>query len=99
MRLVEDNPASVSLLDIYKAGCTGLNTKHDAPVTRYYERLAAVQARGAQPSYQHLRDILRDVQATMVPRTLLRDWALRTFPAPTDYWTFRKMVLWFVCLH
>lgn len=42
----------MSLLDIYKEGCAGLNVKHDAPVSRYYEQLAAVQASGAQPSYQ-----------------------------------------------
>lgn len=58
MRLVEDNPASVSLLDIYKEGCAGLNVKHDAPVSRYYEQLAAVQASGAQPSYQVNKNIL-----------------------------------------
>lgn len=91
MRLVEDNPASISLLDIYKAGCTTLNVKHDGPITKYYEQLATVQASGSQASYQVLRNILRDVQHSMVPRTLLRDWALRTFPAPTDYWTFRKI--------
>ncbi|XP_066597811.1 transformation/transcription domain-associated protein isoform X1 [Prorops nasuta] len=91
MRLVEDNPASVSLLDIYKQGCARLGIEHDAPVARYYERLAAVQARGTQASHQVLRDILKEVQTTMVPRTMLKDWALKTFPAATDYWTFRKM--------
>ncbi|XP_077513657.1 transcription-associated protein Nipped-A isoform X4 [Amblyomma americanum] len=90
MRLVEDNPASVSLLHIYKQRCGQRGVEHDAPVGRYYERLAAVQARGSQASHQVLRDILKDVQATMVPRTLLRDWALATFQAPTHYWTFRK---------
>jgi transformation/transcription domain-associated protein len=43
MRLIEDNPASVSLLDIYKQGCTRVGLEHDSPVLRYYERLAAVQ--------------------------------------------------------
>lgn len=90
MRLVEDNPASVSLLHIYKQRCGQRGVEHDAPVSRYYERLAAVQARGSQASHQVLRDILRDVQGSMVPRTLLRDWALTTFQAPTHYWTFRK---------
>ncbi|XP_075538774.1 transcription-associated protein Nipped-A isoform X6 [Dermacentor variabilis] len=90
MRLVEDNPASVSLLHIYKQRCSQRGVEHDAPVGRYYERLAAVQARGSQASHQVLRDILRDVQGSMVPRTLLRDWALATFQAPTHYWTFRK---------
>ena len=27
----------------------------------------------------------------MVPRTLLREWAMSTFPSATSYWTFRKM--------
>ncbi|CAK9833498.1 Transformation/transcription domain-associated protein [Anthophora retusa] len=91
MRLVEDNPASVSLLDIYKQGCAKLGIEHDAPIARYYDRLATVQARGAQASHQVLRDILKEVQTTMVAKTMLRDWAVKTFPGATDYWTFRKM--------
>ncbi|XP_077554082.1 transformation/transcription domain-associated protein-like isoform X4 [Haemaphysalis longicornis] len=90
MRLVEDNPASVSLLQVYQRRCAQRGVEHEAPVGRYYERLAAVQARGSQASHQVLRDVLRDVQASMVPRQLLRDWALATFQAPTHYWTFRK---------
>ncbi|KAG5328830.1 TRRAP protein, partial [Acromyrmex heyeri] len=91
MRLVEDNPAAISLLDIYKQGCAKLGMEHDAPIARYYEKLAAVQARGAQASHQVLRDILKEVQTSMVSKTLLKDWALKTFPGATDYWTFRKM--------
>ncbi|XP_038211764.1 transcription-associated protein 1 isoform X1 [Zerene cesonia] len=92
MRLVEDNPSSLSLLDIYRTECANRGVEYDAPVARYYERLAAVQARGSQASHQVLRDILREVQATMVPKGLVRSWAAGTFPAPTDYWTFRKML-------
>ena len=40
---------------------------------------------------QVLREILREVQASMVPRTMLKEWAMTTFPSATDYWTFRKM--------
>ncbi|XP_028033958.1 transcription-associated protein 1 isoform X2 [Bombyx mandarina] len=92
MRLVEDNPSSISLLDIYRTECANRGVEYDAPVARYYERLAAVQARGSQASHQVLRDILREVQATMVPKGMLREWAGATFAAPTDYWTFRKML-------
>ena len=28
----------------------------------------------------------------MVPKGMLREWAAATFSAPTDYWTFRKML-------
>ena len=72
--------------------CDKRNVEHDAPIARYYERLATVQARGCQASHQVLRDILKDVQLNMVPRGLLKEWAVHTFPSSTDYWTFRKNV-------
>ncbi|KAL5007444.1 hypothetical protein ScPMuIL_016250 [Solemya velum] len=90
MRLIEDNPASVSLLDVYKQRCSKRGIEPDAPIARYYERLATVQARGSQASHQVLRDILKEVQTNMVPRGLLKEWALHTFLNATDYWTFRK---------
>lgn len=91
MRLVEDNPTSVSLLDIYKSGCSKLGIEHDVPLARYYERLADVQAHGSQTTHNVLRDILREVQQSMVPKTLLKDWALKNYVTATDYWQFRKM--------
>ncbi|XP_045469394.1 transcription-associated protein 1 isoform X2 [Harmonia axyridis] len=91
IRLVEDNPSSVSLLDIYKSGCVKLGIDYDKPINYYYERLANVQSRGIKASHQVYRDILKGVQSTMVPRNLLKQWALRTFPSATDYWQFRKM--------
>ncbi|KAG2455434.1 TRRAP protein, partial [Polypterus senegalus] len=91
MRLVEDNPSSLSLVEIYKQRCTKKGIEHDNPISRYYDRLATVQARGAQASHQVLRDVLKEVQSNMVPRSMLKEWALHTFPNATDYWTFRKM--------
>lgn len=43
------------------------------------------------PCFKVLRDILKEVQGNMVPRSMLKEWALHTFPNATDYWTFRKM--------
>eukprot|EP00094_Tigriopus_californicus_P003836 TCALIF_03692-PA protein Name:"Similar to TRRAP Transformation/transcription domain-associated protein (Homo sapiens)" AED:0.01 eAED:0.01 QI:3/1/1/1/1/1/3/160/3083 len=91
MRLVEDNPHSVSLLDIYKDRCFKRGLEHDNPIAKYYERLATVQAKGSQASHQVLRDILSEVQRSMVPKSLLKEWALVTFQSSTDYWTFRKV--------
>lgn len=34
---------------------------------------------------------MREVQDSMVPRTMLKEWAIATFRSATDYWTFRKM--------
>ncbi|XP_051529763.1 transformation/transcription domain-associated protein-like [Myxocyprinus asiaticus] len=91
MRLVEDNPSSLSLVEIYKQRCVKKGIEHDNPISRYYDRLATIQARGTQASHQVLRDILKEVQGNMVPRSMLKEWALHTFPNATDYWTFRKM--------
>lgn len=41
---------------------------------------------------QVLRDIVKEVQSGMVPRTMLTDWATTAFPDASHYWTFRKMV-------
>ncbi|XP_054724829.1 transformation/transcription domain-associated protein-like [Uloborus diversus] len=90
LRLVEDNESSISLLDIYKQRCAKRGIEYDAPLQRFYERLATVQARGSQASHQVLRDILKDVQSIMVSKSLLKDWAEQTYPVATDYWTFRK---------
>ena len=48
MRLVEDNPSSITLLDVYRQRCIKRNVEHDMPIAKYYERLATVQARGNQ---------------------------------------------------
>ena len=36
-------------------------------------------------------EILKEVQSSMVPRTMLKEWAMSTFQSATDYWTFRKV--------
>ena len=72
--------------------CNKRGIEHDAPIQRYYERLATVQARGSQASHQVVRDILKEAQTNMVPRGLLKEWAVNTFLTATDYWTFRKTV-------
>lgn len=43
LRLVEDNPASLSLLDICKQMCAKKNVQYDEPLTKYYDRLAFIQ--------------------------------------------------------
>ncbi|KAF7269505.1 transcription-associated protein Nipped-A isoform X2 [Rhynchophorus ferrugineus] len=94
IRLVEDNPASISYLDIFKKGCTKLGKRgiqHDDPIQYYYERLATVQSRCVKASHQIYRDIFKSVQDKMVPKTVFKQWALQTFPSATDYWHFRKM--------
>ena len=94
-RLVEDNPSSISFFDIYKQRCARKNLEHDAPLSRYYERLSSIQARGSQASHQVLREILKEIQNNMIPTTLFKEWAIQTYPGATDFWTFRKQVICF----
>ncbi|XP_038044323.1 transformation/transcription domain-associated protein-like isoform X2 [Patiria miniata] len=91
MRLIEDTPSSLSLLDIYKQRCAKHQVEYDAPINRYYERLATVQSRGSQASHQVLRDVLKEVQTNTVPKGMLKEWVVQTFPDATDYFAFRKM--------
>lgn len=76
--------------------CQKRNVEHDQPIVRYYERLATIQARGSQPSQQVLCDILKEVQSGMVPRGLIKEWAMHCFPDATDYWVFRKNVIIYI---
>ncbi|XP_046866072.1 transcription-associated protein 1 [Drosophila willistoni] len=104
MRLAEDNPNSVSLLKIFKKCCQKNKIDYDMPIVKYYERLSEAQARGTQTSHTILREIFSEVQWTMVPKTLLKQWALKTFAAATDFWQFRKMLtlqlaLAYLCEH
>lgn len=92
MRLVEDDPSSISLQDILKSFCSRANIEHDSPITKYYERLADIQQGGAQTTHVMLREIFKDIQVHMIPKTVLKDWATRTFNSSTDFWTFRKMM-------
>ncbi|XP_067013941.2 transformation/transcription domain-associated protein [Anabrus simplex] len=92
MRLIEDNPSSFSLMDIYLKSTGRMRRDFDDdPVTLYYDRLAGIQARGAQASIQVLREIMQEVQNKTVTRNILRAWALKTYPGASDFWTFRKM--------
>ncbi|XP_034140404.1 transcription-associated protein 1 isoform X2 [Drosophila guanche] len=104
MRLAEDNPNSVSLIKIFKKCCHKMKIDYDMPIVKYYERLSEVQARGTQTTHTILREIFSEIQLTMVPKTLLKDWALKTFAAATDFWHFRKMLtlqlaLSYLCEH
>ena len=90
LRMVEDNCSSLSLLDIYKQFCFSKSMEIDQPISRYYERLASVQSKGSAGSHQVLRDILKEIQSTLVPSTMLKQWATATFNSATDYCMFRK---------
>ncbi len=62
MRLVEDNPASLSLLDVFKISCSKRQIEFDAAVGRYYEKIANTQLSGAIVSYFYLKENVKGLR-------------------------------------
>lgn len=106
LRLVEDNPSSLSLVDILKRRIdhnapSGCDMDQDSPITEYYDKLMKIQALNSPATPKNLRDILSDIQSKMVPKTLLKEWACQTYVNATDYWVFRSQFTYqlaLVCL-
>lgn len=95
LRLVEDNPSSLSLVDILKRRInrnksSSSDMDQDTPISEYYDRLIKLQTQGTPATQKNLRDILTDTQSKMVPKALLKDWASQTYVNATDYWVFRS---------
>ncbi|KAF7489783.1 Transformation/transcription domain-associated protein [Sarcoptes scabiei] len=91
MRLVEDNVSSLSLIEIYKQHMIRRGSDPDAPIAKYYDQLLSSQTKGLQVSPAQLKEIIEDIQSSMAPRTLLKEWALNTYASATDFWHFRKL--------
>lgn len=90
MRLIEDTPSAITLKEVMKKHYDNKGIDEDTAISLYYERLAAVQARGEQSTHQVLRDIFKEIQSTIVPEVVLKEWAQRSYQGSADYWTFRK---------
>ena len=92
-RLIEDNTTSLSLQDIYKKYAIQKGSELDAPIAKYYEELTK-QKKGTHPLVNaDLRQILADIQASLVPKTVLKEWAVKTFSSAPDFWHFRKQFI------
>ena len=57
--LVEDNPTSLSLLDIFKKKCKVSQTEPDAPVEFYYKSLEKLQKSGQKITCQSLKVFIK----------------------------------------
>lgn len=66
-------------------------------ITRYYEKLTVQQTRG-QVTHQNLREILKDIQTTMLPKSSLRNYFQNLYPNAESYFTVRKQVHLFLYL-
>ena len=71
---------SLDVLIIHRSILTSLHVliiplwASSTKLCRYYEKLSSVQARGSQASHQVLREVLKEVQSSMVPRYGFEDF-------------------------
>ena len=92
MRLVEDNTSNISLSDVFRQYCNGNGLEWDCVLVTYYDRLAHYQSRGETITSQILQGIFTQIQSSLAPQHILREWAERSFASNTDFWAFRKQV-------
>ncbi len=92
MRLAEDNTSNISLSEIFKQYCHGRGLESDCALVTYYDRLAHHQTHGDTITTQALQGLYTQIQTSVVPRTILREWVEQTFATNTDFWAFRKQV-------
>ncbi|XP_043460946.1 transformation/transcription domain-associated protein-like [Leptopilina heterotoma] len=93
VQLIEDNPNAIDILQIYKQNCEKRNILPNAPISKYYELISSIAARRKGVNMENLMSIFKEVQKNLIPKTILKDWAVTTFPSSMDYWTFRKMFI------
>ena len=102
-RFVEDNVTSLSLLEIYKQYAVRKGSDVDAPIAKFYDQLLTVQSKQgtngvslSSPAkslpVSIFREIIADIQQSMAPKTLFKEWALQTYNSASDYWHFRKLL-------
>ncbi len=72
--------------------CSTHNLDWDCALVKYYEALSHAQSLNEPLTPQLLHKIFDQIQSTLIPSTLLQDWAEQTYHTTTDYWTFRKQV-------
>lgn len=100
IRMIEDDCSSISLFDIYKsmmrkfganssslltATTKSTDSNYDAPLNYYFEQNGGVNTLGGP------LDLFKTISSqSMCPSTLMRSWALQTYPDATDYFHARK---------
>ncbi|ODM88580.1 Transformation/transcription domain-associated protein, partial [Orchesella cincta] len=99
LRLAEDYPASLSLLEMFKLACSKQGFEADSLVLSYYQKLGAIQGKGEQLTHGALRDIFQGIQQGLVSVDVLKDWAVQNFVSASDYWMFRKTFTTQMCLN
>jgi transformation/transcription domain-associated protein len=92
MRLVEDNTSNASLTEIFQQFYLERGIESDPHLTVYYEKLAQIQSHDSQLNPVVLQQVFSEIQNNWIPTSVVKNWALKTYPNATNYWTFRKQV-------
>lgn len=77
--------------------CSSVNKEWDSPVVQYYERLALLQSHpGDSITPDTMQTLFSQIQTSLVPQTILREWGEKSYATSTDYWTFRMQVYFYI---
>ncbi|EGV61555.1 hypothetical protein CANTEDRAFT_131106 [Yamadazyma tenuis ATCC 10573] len=92
IRIINDDPADISLQKIYEDYCHRNGKNRDEPFIYTIEKLrAAFDPRLPKPEIMSIRvEILSSIQTLLVPSNVLKNYFVDNYPLFEDFWLFRK---------
>lgn len=92
IRIVQDDPAYVSLQSVYEDYCTRQGQHKDEPLRLAANRIQKMgETAGDRQELVRVKiRILEEIQRDLVPDTIVLDYFRRTFADFADFWRFRK---------
>lgn len=92
IRIVQDDPAFISMHAIYEDYCRQTNQSRDAPLDYTSQRLkAAFDSSLPKPDMAAVKmEILGGIQATLVPPTVMKNYFTKKYQSFADFFLFRK---------
>lgn len=92
IRIINDDPADISLQRIYEDYCRFNGKNRDEPFIYTIEKLrAAFDPRLPKPEIMSIRvEILSAIQTLLIPSNVLKNYFVDNFPLFEDFWLFRK---------
>lgn len=92
IRIINDDPADISLQKVYEYYCRRNNKNRDEPFIYTIEKLrAAFDPRLPKPDIMSIRvEILSAIQTMLVPSNVIKNYFVENYPQFEDFWLFRK---------
>ncbi|BFZ54613.1 transcription-associated protein 1 [Savitreella phatthalungensis] len=92
IRIVQDDPAYISLQSIYEDYCAHAKQHKDEPLRLAADRISKLGelANNKQELIKAKVDVLEEIRRELIPDTLVLDFFKQSFAAYSDFWRFRK---------